>query len=450
MQKVLWSKGVLLSPQHLQMQDRFIEETIGFQLAALSFHPWGFSSLEIDREALTGGLLSLTAASGLFPDGMPFDIPRSDAAPQPRPLDDCWAQDQRTLVVHLAIPEHRVGGHNVSAAEEARNTRYRAEVVLRRDENTGLAEKPVQVALRNFRLILEGESLEGYTSIPLARVIRSGGSKLTLDSRFVPPLVGIGGNEYVLGIARSLVELLSAKSGSLSGYRRQRNQGLADFGVSDIANFWLLYTVNTHLPHFRHLYETRLGHPGDLFSAMSALASALTTFSSRIHPRELPTYDHNDLSGCFTKLDEMLRELLETVVPTNHVTLPLRLVEPSIYATAVDDDRYIAAPQIYLAIHAEMKQDELIRKVPQLMKVSSGDQVERLIKQALAGVGLRHMPSPPSALPIKLNYQYFQLDRSGSEWEAIKRSRNVAAYVPSDFPEPRVELVILLPTPDGG
>jgi type VI secretion system protein ImpJ len=281
-------------------------------------------------------------------------------------------------------------------------------------------------------------------------VTRSDASKYELDEHFVPPLVGIGASEYLLGIARRLVEILSARSSTLSGYRRQRNQGLADFGVSDIANFWLLYTVNTHLPIFRHLFETRRGHPNDLFSAMSALASTLTTFSSTIHPRALPLYDHTDLAACFTKLDETLRELLETVVPTNHVALPLRLTESSIYATAVDQDRYFGSPHIYLALNAGMKQDELIRKVPQLMKISSGDQIERLIRQALPGVGLRHVPSPPSALPIKLNYQYFQLDRSGTDWEAIKRSRNVAAYIPSDFPEPQVELVILLPTPEGG
>jgi type VI secretion system protein ImpJ len=446
MQKVLWTKGVLLSPQHLQMQDRYIEETIGFQLSSLAFYPWGFSSLQIDRDALAGGLFSLTEAVGIFPDGMPFEIPRSDPAPPPRPLDDSWLPDQGSLDIYLAIPEHRVGGHNVSASSEGRNTRYRSEVELRRDENTGLAEKPVQVARKNFRLIVEGESLDGYASLPIARVTRAAGGKNELDPHFVPPLVGLAGSEYLLGVARRLVEILSAKSSTLAGYRRQRNQGLADFGVSDVANFWLLYTVNTHLPEFRHLHETRRGHPSALFAAMSALAGALTTFSSTMHPRALPPYDHTDLAGCFGRLDATLRELLETVVPTNHVALPLRLTDPSIYATAIDQDRYFAAPQIFLAISADLKQPDLIRKVPQLLKVSSGDQIERLIKQALPGVGLKHTPAPPNALPIKLNYQYFQLERSGQDWDAIKRSRNLAAYIPSDFPDPQVELVILLPT----
>ena len=59
---------------------------------------------------------------------------------------------------------------------------------------------------------------------------------------------------------------------------------------------------------------------------MLSLAGSLTTFSLDVHPRDLPEYDHDDLGSCFTNLDVKLRELLETVVPTNFVSLPLKLV----------------------------------------------------------------------------------------------------------------------------
>src|SRR5690606_6315658 len=125
-----------------------------------------------------------------------------------------------------------------------RNARYLAEVVLRRDENTGLGEKPIQVARRNLRLIADGESLEGSIALPVARLRRGAGGVAELDDSFIPPLVDIAGSHALMSMARRLVELLSAKSSTLSGMRRQRNQGLADFGVADVANFWLLYTVN--------------------------------------------------------------------------------------------------------------------------------------------------------------------------------------------------------------
>ena len=64
MEKVLWTKGVFLTPQHLQLQDRFLEDLVGFRTASLAFSPWGFARLEIDREALAGGSLAIAEASG--------------------------------------------------------------------------------------------------------------------------------------------------------------------------------------------------------------------------------------------------------------------------------------------------------------------------------------------------------------------------------------------------
>jgi type VI secretion system protein ImpJ len=445
MEKVLWSKGVLLTPQHLQLQDRFLEDLVGFELASLAYCPWGFTRLEVDRELLANGALAISEAAGLLPDGLPFDIPRSDAAPPPKVLEGHWAPDQRALIVYLAIPEQRPGGRNVSAGGVDRGTRYVAEVVLRRDENTGLLEKPIQVARKNFRLLAEGESLDGSITLPVARVLRDGSGAHLLDPEFVPPLLDIAASDFVLAIARRLVEILSAKSATLSQTRRQRNRGLADFGVSDVANFWLLYTVNSYLPRLRHLYETRRGHPVELYNAMLALGGALTTFSASVRPRTLPAYDHADPGECLRVLDEQIRELLETVVPATHVTLPLRPTEPSVHAAAIDQDRYLSAPALYLAVQAAVRPEEIVRNAPRLLKVSSGSQVQRLIRQALPGVTLRPLAAAPSALPVKLDYQYFALDKGGAEWDAIARERNLAVYVPSDFPDAKLELVVVLP-----
>jgi len=443
MQKVLWTKGVLLTPQHLQTQDRFLEDTLAFQIASLSQFPWGLSRIEIERESLAGGVVTVSEAAGLFSDGLGFDIPEADATPSPKSLEERWQPDQATMIVYLGIPEERQGGYNVSINPADRHTRYIAEVVNRRDENTGKAEKPIQVARKNLRLLVEGETLEGYVTLPIARVARSTAGALQLDPTFVPPLIDIQASDHLMGIARRLVEVLSAKSSSLSGARRQRSQGLADFGVSDVANFWLLYTVNTYLPEFRHIFETRRGHPASFYASMVALAGALTTFSTSIHPRMLPEYSHTDPTGCFGKLDNIIRELLDTVIPTNHVSLPLRLTEPSVYATALDQERYIKSPQMYLAVAADTKPEEIARRVPQLVKISAADQIDHLIKRALPGLGLSHASNPPSALPIRLDYQYFALDLSGSDWEAIKVARNLAVYVPSDLPNPRLELIVL-------
>jgi len=37
LQPVLWSKGTLLTPQHLQLQDKFLEDSMNFRVQSLKF-----------------------------------------------------------------------------------------------------------------------------------------------------------------------------------------------------------------------------------------------------------------------------------------------------------------------------------------------------------------------------------------------------------------------------
>jgi type VI secretion system protein ImpJ len=445
LQPVIWAKGTFLTPQHLQLQDRFFESVLEFKLGALKYCPWGFVELQINHEALSAGSLALSRAVGLFPDGLAFDVPDSDAAPGERRIEQSFGPDQTTLEVFLAVPQHRDRGLNVSVGQKTGDARYQAEIALSRDENTGLAEKPVQVAKKNLRLLLEGEPLQGNTILRLGRVKKTETGLYQLDPQFIPPLLDISASEYLVAILRRLVEILAAKSSTLSGMRRQKNQSLAEFTAADIANFWLLYTANSYLPVMRHIFESKKGHPEGLYTTMLALAASLTTFSTTLQPRDLPNYNHDNLGACFTDLDEKLRTLLETVVPSNFVSLPLKLSRPSIYSAALANDKYLMNTRMYLAISADLNEAELLRRVPQLVKVCSATHIETLIRQALPAIPLTHVPSPPGSIPIKLNYQYFSLNQSGAAWEAVQRARNIAAYVPGDIPNPQLELIILLP-----
>lgn len=446
LQPVIWMKGTFLSPQHLQTQDRFLENALRFQLEALSYQPWGFSELQIDQQALSAGDFRVTRASGILPDGLVFDMPNSDAPPYAVPLADYFDQDQTEIGVHMGIPDHRERGLNVSMTARELDTRYSAETAMLRDENSGLSEKPVQVARKNFRLLVGDREYRGMSTLRCATVRRTPAGTFELDPKYVPPLLDFTASGYLVSIARRLVEVLSAKSTALAGTRRHRNLTLADFGTADIANFWLLYTINSSLPLLQHAFDTRHGHPETLYETMLGLAGSLTTFSPNIHPGDLPRYEHDKLSQCFTELDEKIRVLLETVVPTNYVSLPLKLVQPSIYGTSISDDRYLHNTRLYLAVNAEMTEADLIAKTPYLIKVCSLNHIEHLVKHALPGVPLTHVQGRlPQAIPVKLNYQYFSLNQSGVAWEAVLRARNLAAYVPGDFPAPQLELIVLLP-----
>jgi type VI secretion system protein ImpJ len=429
------------------LQDRFLQDLMQFRIEAIAFRPWGFRELQLSHAALSAGAFAITGSSGIFSDGLPFDFPGSDKAPDAKPLAGYFTRDRDTLMVYLAVPQFHERGLNINSHHG--DARYRPEAVLFHDENTGLSERPVQVARNNLRLLAGDDSQEGYVTLPAARVRRTETGSLEMDARFVPPLLDLYASDYLVSMVRRLIEILAARSGAIAGRRRQRNQSLADFTSADIASFWLLYSINTALPVIRHLFETRRGHPDKLFTAVVGLAGALTTFSPDIHSRDLPVYNHDNLGECFTALDEILRRLLDSVIPVNFVALPLRPVRNAIHAASLDDDKYLRSTQVYLAIRAETPPAEIIARAPQLVKVCSANQIEHLIKQALPGVSLTHVPLPPRAIPVKLDYQYFSISQGGAAWEAVIRARTIAAYVPADLPHPQLELIILLPSHPG-
>ena len=449
LQPVLWSKGTFLTPQHLQLQDKFLEDSMNFRVQVLNSCAWGFSELVLDEELLTEGQLAISRASGIFPDGLLFEFPGPDQAPPSKSLPELFEPGMRELEVYLTVPDYKEKGLNVSGIGRVATSRYLSEIAIVRDENTGSGEKHVQIARKNLRLLAANESREGSSALAVARVERTDTGTFQLDPRFVPPLLEVRASQFLRGLVNGILEILSAKSTQLSGSRRQKNLSLADFTTTDIANFWLLYTVNSSIPVLNHLLMGQRCHPQELFSALTGLAASLCTFSSSIRPRDLSLYDHSNLGGVFSDLAEKLRLLLETVVPSNVVSLPLKQTGNSIYATAIDQDKYLSNTRIYLAISSDAGDETVIRRVPQLVKACSATHLDQLISNALPGIVLNHIPNPPSAIPVKMRHQYFSLSQSGAAWETVPRARNFAVYVPAEIPNPQMELVILLPQTGG-
>ena len=79
--KVVWSEGMLLQPQHLQQQERHGDHVRHVTMRSTTPYAWGFSELEIDAAALALGKVALVRAVGVFADGTVFDMPAVDPLP---------------------------------------------------------------------------------------------------------------------------------------------------------------------------------------------------------------------------------------------------------------------------------------------------------------------------------------------------------------------------------
>jgi type VI secretion system protein ImpJ len=238
---------------------------------------------------------------------------------------------------------------------------------------------------------------------------------------------------------------LIAKSSSLADQRRQRTTSLADFTTSEIAIFWLLNTVNSSIPGLAHLLRTRLVHPERLYSNLVELCGRLMTFSTDRHPKDIVRYQHNDLYATFSQLAAELRTLLETVIPTRCVQIPLESTRASVYVGRIEDERLLTDAEFFLGVNAKVSESQLIERAPRVIKLASRDVIDAVIGSGLPGVTLTHASPPPSPIPTRIGFHYFGLHKDGVFWNAVRDSRSVAVYVPDDLPEEKIELYAIKP-----
>ncbi|MBZ5584565.1 MAG: type VI secretion system baseplate subunit TssK [Acidobacteriia bacterium] len=443
--RVVWSEGMYLGPHHFQVQSRYFEDSIQFAISSLWYASFGLAGVELDAEALRNGTVSLLHARGIFPDGLAFNMPESDPLPEPRAIADLFPPTRDGIVVMLAIPPRKPNGFNCRLeAANGGDARYIAESRVLHDENTGADERSVRLGRKNLRLLIDTEPAGDLLTLPVARVMRDGAGHFVYDANFVPPVLQIGASPRLLLLLQRLIEILDEKSVSIGRSAKGGSSGLAEFSSREIAHFWLLHAVNSGLTPLRHLLMAKRGHPEELFMEMSRLAGALCTFALDSHPRNLPLYDHQNLGECFDALDRHIRLHLETIVPTNCVTIPLTHAGDYYYEGQIADQRCLGRSRWVLGIRARMGEADLMSKAPQLIKVCSPPFVRELVKRALPGLALTHLPVPPTAISARVETEYFGISRNGPCWDHMAQTRQIGVYVPGEFPEPEVEILVVL------
>lgn len=434
-----------LAPHHFQAQSRYFEDSIQFMAESLLDGTYGVTGWALDDEALQNGTVSIVHATGIMPDGTAFHMPESDAPPPPRDVTAVISPASNRLTVLLALPKRKQNGVNCTLAGVPNGARYVAEAQTLADDTTGQDEKPVRVGRKNLQIIFETEVTEDLITLPIARVMRSGTGTFVFDPAFIGPTLQIGASRRLMGVLGPLIELMEEKVAALARSAEASGDAIG-FSTREIASFWFLHTVNASLSPLRHFYYSKRGHPMELYLELSRLAGALCTFALESHPRMLPAYDHDHPDDCFAALERHIRDHLELIIPANCLVIPLHAAGDYLYAGEVTDQRCFGRSTWCLAVRADMGEVELASLVPQLVKICSEKFIAELVKRALPGLPLSHIPVPPPAIAAKAGTQYFLVNKSGPFWEHIVATKHVGIYVPGDIMNPALQLFAVLET----
>ncbi|MFC4729756.1 type VI secretion system baseplate subunit TssK [Coralloluteibacterium thermophilus] len=429
--KIVWSEGLFLRPQHMQQQERYLERFVGLRADALRPYPWGLSELEFEPDLLAVGKLGLRRARGVFADGTPFSMPDDDPLPAPLEVDvNC-----RDQVVYLTLPL-RSPSQPESAWPDApadRLYRFRVRETGATDASGSTEESvPLEVGGMSARLLPQSQPLEGLTRIPVARIVECrADNRVLLDDAFVPTALAC---QAAPRVATFLVELL--------GLLHQRGEALANRvaltdrgGAAEIADFLLLQVVNRWQPVVAHWAAAPLLHPEDLYRAFAALAGELATFTApgKRLPA-LPPYRHEALQESFEPLFAALRGSLSAVLEQTALPIPVQKRKFGVWVAVVPDPGLVDSAAFVLAAKAEMPTEELRRQLPPQAKIGPVEKIRDLVNLQLPGVGLNPMAVAPRQIPYHAGYVYFEFDTQSPLWRELRTSGGIAFHFGSEYP----------------
>lgn len=433
--KIVWSEGMFLRPQHFQQENRYVEALVRERTKFMQCHSWGFSKFEIAEEMLRLGKIALRSCEGVFPDGTPFSIPE-DAA---HPVIFEGRNAAVGSLVHLCIPAMHYGASEYGITPgTGGSSRYMASEVEIADAVAGAQSTSViRAAKLKISMLASSDNRANLICMPIARVVDLGGDgSIVLDSAFIPPLLSVSASNGLKALANEIVGLLEHRAHHLAPRVAGARQGTAE-----IADFLLLQIINRASPLLKHKLGLPVLHPEQLYTELLGLAGELATFSETSRrARELPPYQHDDLKACFRPLAEELRRSLSTVLEQSAVQIALQSRAYGIRVGAVSDSSLLDDAMFVLSAKASVLNETLRTALPALTKIGSIEEIRELINAQLAGVRLSPLSAAPRQLPFHAGAVYFELDRQSPQWRSIASSAGLALHVGGDFPDLQLEL----------
>ena len=434
--KVIWSQGMFLQPHHFQQEARHVEHLIDLRVRATGPHAWGFSELVLDEGLLALGRVGLVRASGVLPDGTPFMIPSTDAAPLPLELKP----DVKGEIIYLGAPVARSGVTEIDFGDAASRELCRFRAVneeLRDHTNAGDEPEPIQTGALNLSLVSARDATDACALLGVARVVElRADHQVVLDRGYIAPQTRIEATAQLSATALLLHGLIQQRARLLAS-----RMGQLGHGVSEMADFLMLQSLNRAEPVFRQHAGAPHVHPSEFHLACLQLAGDLSTFASESrHAPEFPLYRHVDLNATFAPVVDALRGMLSVVLERNALQIELADRGRGVRTGVFPDPELARTSTFVLAVNAQLPSEQVRQRFPSQSKLGPADRLRDLVNLQLPGVTMRLLPTAPRQLPFHAGFHYFELDRSADLWKQIERSGSLALHVAGDFPGLELEL----------
>lgn len=434
--KVYWSEGLFIRPQHFQRQDRHVEWLVEQRVCNLVPYGWGITHLLLDKDLLGLGKIALLELDGVLPDGTPISIP-GDADPPPVLQVPTDAKGEK---VFLALSFGHVAGvlERYHKAQQTVTDRYSATP----------SESIVEILRPSLRLLLGREERGDYATLAIGtikEVLSSG--KVELERTHIAPTLRCDTDQQLVGYVKEVAGLLRNRGEMMAGSAVSSGHS----GISEVKDLMWLQVINRYEPLFFHFQDLDRLHPERLYSTCLQLAGELATFASdEKRPIGFPRYDHNNLRGSFFPVMEELRKLLSFIVDPNVFQIPLEYHGPGrgvgLYIAPMRElsgqinlRDLVARADFYLGVKTDLSAEIMHHEFPQQVKVGPVESIDRMVNVNLGGVKIL-FTQVPRQIPYHNGYTYYAMQQESRHWQDLVHSNGLAIHLGEKYKDVQLEL----------
>jgi len=454
---LFWRHGLFLQPQHMQLNDLFLESRLEPLREFMQPYFWGVAEMSIQESALSTMSFEILSGRFIFPSGICAIFP-GNAALERRSFDDAWENRDKPFTVYLGLRKMSQMEPNVTVLDEVKGladitTRFVASSTPEEVKDLYLNGQTGQVQgmLYHLRLFWETEKelIGNYEVIPVARLERVT-ERVRLLPGFIPPAVSLRSSDRLSAIVRDIRDRLAARGRQLEGYKRLRNLETGDSESRYTSYIMALSCLNRHIPVLSQMCESGAMNPYNAYLALRQLVADLSTFSTSVDVMgetldgaTVPAYSHTSLWECFSSVQNSIEIALADFITGPEYIIQLERDGDIFTAERLNKDIFQARNHYYLVLWTSLDLKQIFNSLSRLTRVTSKGYLQTITKRALAGIELSFLAQPPrEALGSSSSY-FFRLNDTDRQWEYVVSEQSIAMHWEGAPEDLRVELMVI-------
>lgn len=432
-----WKEGMFLRPQHFQQYDLYLENREFSRFRSVQMYGFGLLALKIDADALTNFVFQVNELRAVLPDGALIDVP-GNARTGGRSFDGLMNEVGRSMDVSIGIrARDDRGPHTLSDATKTGDTRYISVEEEVYDLDAGRDPAPLEKLCYNIRIFMGDEPTDGYETIPLVRLRRTGDTAkpIEIDPQFSAPALMLSASSALSNVTRAIVERLARKLEELGQMRGSNDPDpLIQYAVM-AGGFAVLM----------EMVQEGHEHPRTVYREIVRLVGALLFRDSLGRSVEIiPRYQHRDPGPVFQSLQELVFSLCDPRDVRQYERCPMVRSEDE-FKVVLPDAAKQAGSKCYIELESSEPAQQLSLKM-MTARISIPSRIEFLRVNGLPGVPTEAQPGPPPALPRGQTATYYRLKHEETEWNThVAGAGELAVFIMNCPADVAINLVVVMP-----